>query len=82
MQASTTAPPYWANGPTVLQTTLAPRKSSVSGSTSCATSTMSCSIVSMPGTLSMASAMRALSRPAAVNGTWYSRRYSQISRPV
>jgi hypothetical protein len=21
-------------------------------------------------------------RPAAMNGTWYSRRYSQISRPV
>ena len=82
MQASTTSPPYWANGPTVLQTTLAPLNSSVSGSTSCETSTISCSTVSMPGTLSRASAMRALSRPAATNGTLYSRRYSQIRRPV
>jgi hypothetical protein len=34
------------------------------------------------GTLSIASAIRALSRPAAMNGTLYSRRYSQTRRPV
>ena len=39
------------NGPTVLQTTCAPVNSSVSASTVCSTSTISCSTVSMPGDL-------------------------------
>jgi hypothetical protein len=66
----------------MLQTTLALSNSSVSGSTACATSTISWSTVSMPGTVSRASAIRALSRPAAMNGMPNSRRYSQTSRPV
>src|ERR1700712_5528971 len=36
----------------------------------------------MPGIFSNTSWIRSLSRPAAVNGTLYSRRYSQTSRPV
>ena len=66
----------------MLQTTLAPSNSSDSGPTACSTSTISWSTVPMPGTVSSASAIRALSRPAAMNGTLNSRRYSQTSRPV
>jgi hypothetical protein len=37
----------------------------------------------MPATFASIDALsRAASRPAAMNGTWYSRRYSQMSRPV
>jgi hypothetical protein len=70
------------NGPTMLLTTLAPENSSVSAVTSCSTSTTSWSTSSMPGTLSSTAWTRALSRPAATNGTLSSRRYSQTSRPV
>jgi hypothetical protein len=70
------------NGPTVLQTTEAPSNRPVSAATSWLTSTTSCSTVSMPGILSTTSCTFLPSRPAATNGTWYSRRYSQISRPV
>ena len=57
-QASTTSGPNLMNGPTVLQTTWAPLNRSVSASTVCSTSTMSCSAVSMPG-------IRVDARPAA-----------------
>ena len=70
------------NGPTVLQTTCAPENSSVSASTVCSTSTTSWSAVSMPGILSTTAWTFLPSRPAAMNGTLYSRRYSQIRRPV
>jgi hypothetical protein len=70
------------NGPTVEQTTCAPEKRLVSDSTSWLTSTTSYCAVSMPGILSTTAWTFLPSRPAAMNGTWYSRRYSQISRPV
>lgn len=60
--ASTTSGPYFTNGPTMLLTTFAPRKRSVSALTSCSTSTTSWSTVSIPGTLSSTSWTRFLSR--------------------
>ena len=70
------------NGPAMLLTTWAPRNRSVNDATSWSTWTMSWSTVSIPGILSSTCWMRSLSRPAAVKGTLYSRRYSQTSRPV
>ncbi len=82
-QASTTSGPKRLNGPTVLHTTDAPLNSSVSEAVSWATSTTSWSAVSMPATWdSIALLSLAPSRPAAMKGTWYSLRYSQIRRPV
>ncbi len=80
--AWTTSGPCVLNGPTVLHTTDAPLSSSVSAGTVCSTSTTSWSTSAMPGIRSTTSCTLSLSRPAATKGTWYSRRYSQISRPV